>query len=71
MCLHACVFSHIQLFETSWTVACQALLSTGFSGQENQSGCGLPFLSPGDLPDPDIQPKSHMPPALAGRFFIS
>ena len=36
----------------------------GFSRQENWSG--LPFLSPGDLPDPGVEPES---PALAGRFF--
>ena len=36
-------------FVTSWTVAHQASLSMGFSRQE--CWCGLPFLSPGDLPD--------------------
>ena len=36
-------------FATPWTVACQALLSMGFSRQEYRSG--LLFLSPGDLPD--------------------
>ena len=35
---------------TSWTVACQAPLSMGFSRQEYWSG--LPFPSPSDLPDP-------------------
>ena len=38
---------------TTWTVACQAPLSMGFSRQEHWSG--LPFLSPGDLPDPRIE----------------
>ena len=38
---------------TPWTVACQAPLSMGFSRQEYWSG--LPFLSPGDLPDPGIE----------------
>ena len=42
-----------------WTVSCQALLSMGFSRQEYWSG--LPFPSPGDLPDPGIEPRS---PAL-------
>ena len=37
---------------TPWTVACQAPLSMGFSRQEYWSG--LPFPSPGDLPDPGI-----------------
>ena len=48
--------------ETSWTVACQAPLSMGFSRQEYWSG--LPFPSPGNLPDPGIEPKSLASPAL-------
>ena len=48
-------------FVTQWTVACQAPLSMGFSRQENWSG--LSFPSPGDLPNPEIEPVS---PALAG-----
>ena len=39
---------------TPWTVACQAPLFMGFSRQEYWSG--LPFLSPGDLPNPGIEP---------------
>ena len=39
-----------------WTVACQASLSMGFSGQKYWSG--LPFPSPGDLPSPGIKPRS-------------
>ena len=39
-----------------WTVNCQAPLSMGFSRQEYW--CGFPFLSPGDLPDPGIKPRS-------------
>ena len=39
---------------TPWTVACQAPLPMGFSRQGYWSG--LPFLSPGDLPDPGIRP---------------
>ena len=42
-----------------WTVACQASPSMGFSNQEYWSG--LPFPSPGDLPNPGIEPGS---PAL-------
>ena len=41
-------------FATLWTVAHQAPLSMGFSRQEYWSG--LPFPSPGDLPDPGIKP---------------
>ena len=48
--------SHVWLFVTPWTVAYQASLSMGFSRQEYWSG--LPFPSPGDLPDPGIEPGS-------------
>ena len=41
---------------TSWTVACQALQSMEFTRKEYWSG--LPFPSPGDLPDPGIEPVS-------------
>ena len=51
--------SRVQLFATLWTVAYQASQSMGFSRQEYWSG--LPFPSPGDLPDPGIEPRS---PAL-------
>ena len=44
------VYSPSPLFVTPWTVAHQAPPSTGFSRQEYWSG--LPFPSPGDLPDP-------------------
>jgi len=43
-------------FATLWTVALQAPLSMGFSWQEYWSG--LPFPSPGDLPNPGIKPTS-------------
>ena len=48
--------SRVRLFATPWTVAYQAPLSMGFSKQECWSG--LPFPSPGDLPDPGIEPGS-------------
>ena len=47
--------SLIRLFATLWTVAHQAPPSMGFSRQEYWSG--LPFPSPGDLPDPGIKPS--------------
>ena len=53
--------SRVRLFVTPWTVAYQAPPSMEFSRQEYQSG--LPFPSPGDLPDPGIEPRS---PALQG-----
>ena len=46
----------VRLFGTPWTVAYQAPLFMGFSRQEYWSG--LPFPSPGDLPDPGIKPRS-------------
>ena len=49
------------------TVACQALLSMGFSKQEYWSG--LPYPPPGDLPAPGVEPVSLMFLALAGMFF--
>ena len=51
--------SRVRFFATPWTVAHQAPLSMGFSRQEYWSG--LPFPSPGDLPNPGIEPWS---PAL-------
>ena len=58
--------SHIQLFATLWTVAHQAPPPVVFSRQEYWSG--LPFTSPGDLPDPGIIPRS---PALQAEALTS
>ena len=59
MCMHACAlshFNHIPLFVTLWTVACQALLSMGFSRQEYWNGWLC--CPPGALPDPGMEPTS-------------
>ena len=48
--------SRVRLFVTPWTVAYQLRPSMGVSKQEYWSG--LPFRSPGDLPDPGIEPGS-------------
>ena len=48
--------SRVRLFATPWTMAHQAPPSMGFSRQEYWSG--LPFPSPGDLPNPGIEPGS-------------
>ena len=48
--------SCVQLFVTPWTVAYQAPPSMGLFRQEYWSG--LPFPSPGDLPNPGIEPRS-------------
>ena len=53
------LLSHVRLFVTPWTVVYQGPLSMGFSRQEYWSG--LPFPSPGDLPNPGTEPRS---PAL-------
>ena len=55
-----------QLFETPQTVVRQAPLSMGFLRQEYWSG--LPFPSPGDLPDPGTEPGS---PALQADSLLS
>ena len=61
--------SRDQLFATLWTTAPQSRLSRGFSRQEHWSG--WPFPSPGDLPDPEIEPPSLATPALASGFFAT
>ena len=48
---------------TPWTVACQAPLSMGFLSQESWNG--LPFPSPGVLPDPGIEPRFPVWQALS------
>ena len=58
--------SRVRLFETPWTVTYQAPHSMGFSREECWSG--LPFPSPGDLPDPGIEPRS---PALQADALTS
>ena len=67
LCVHvSAVLSHVRLFVTPWTVACQAPLSMGFSRKEYWSG--LPSPSPGDLPEPWVKSTS---PALVSRFFTT
>ena len=66
--LHAVLscFSRVQLLETPWTIAHQAPLSMGLCRQEYWSG--LIFPSPGDLPNPGIEPTS---PALQADSFTA
>ena len=59
----------VRFFATPWTIAYQAPLSMEFSRQEYWSG--LPYPSPGDLPDPGIKPTSLGSLALAGGFFTT
>ena len=58
--------SHVQLLATPWTVACKVPLSMEFPRQEYWSGLSSP--SPGDLPDPGIEPGS---PALEADSLLS
>ena len=70
--LHACVlssFSRVHLFATPWTAALQAPLSMGFSRQEYCRGLLCP--PSGDLHNPEMEPASPLPPALANGFFTS
>ena len=53
------VVSHVRLFVIPWTEVCQAPLSIKFSRQEYWSG--LPFPSPGNLPDPGVKHACLMP----------
>ena len=55
-CVRAQLFSCIQFSETPWTASRQAPLSMGFSRQEYWSG--LLFTSPGNLPNPGVEPRS-------------
>ena len=63
--------SRVRLFATPWTVVYQALQSMEFSRQKYWSG--LPFPSPGDLPNPEIEPGSPtlqadaLPPEPPGK----
>ena len=66
--VRTCALSYVQVFAIPWTVDRQIPLSMGFPRQEYWSG--LPFPTPGDLPDPGIKPESPASPALAGGFFF-
>ena len=68
------VLSHVRVFANPWTLAYQAPLSMGFSRQQYWSG--LPFPSPGNLPDPGIKPRSPalqtdaLPPEPPGKSIL-
>ena len=64
MCIHVCLITSVlsDSFLTLWTIAHQAPLSMGFSRQEYWSG--LPIPSPGDLPNPGMEPVSPVTSAL-------
>ena len=64
-CVHVQSLSHVQLFVTPWTVTHQAPLS------KQECWSRLPFLTPGNLLDPGIEPVSLATSALSGRFFTT
>ena len=69
---NACVlssFSYVQFCVTLWAVAHQPPLFMGFCRKEHWSGLSCP--PPGDLPNPGIEPRSLMSPALADVFFTT
>ena len=65
-CRWALSLSHVHLFVTSWTVIRLAPLSLVYSHWRE-----LSFPSPGDFPDPGIEPTSPVSPALASGFFTT
>ena len=69
VCKHTQSLRRVWLLAIPWTVAREAPLYSGFSRPEYRSG--LPFPTPGDLPDSGIELVSPASPALAGRFFTT
>ena len=80
VCVCVCVFSHVWLFVTLRTIACQSPLFMGFSKQAHWSG--LPRPPPGDLPHPGMElvspalqadslPLSHQGSLQASSQFVN
>ena len=64
-----CMLSHVQLFETPWTVACQVPLSMIFFQARILEWVAISYSR--DLPDPGIKPTSLVSSALAGGFLTT
>ena len=64
-----CPVAQLCLFRASWTLAHQAPLPMEFLRQGYWSGGPCP--TPGDLPNPGVQPMSLVSPALAGGVFTT
>ena len=62
-------FSHVWLFATPWTVACQTPLSMVFSRQEYWDG--LPCPPPGDFSNPGVEPGSLVSPAQVDSLLLA
>ena len=69
LCTCMCVVSRTWLFVAPWTIGLQVPLPMGSPRQEFRSR--EPFPTPGDLPNPGMEPKSFVSPALTGRFFTT
>ena len=71
VCVCVCVLSHSVVSDstTAWTIDHQSPLFMELSRQEYWNG--LPFPTPGDLPDPSMESTSLVSPALAGGFFTA
>ena len=67
VCVHACMLSHVQLFATPWTIACQASLSMEIFKQKYRNG--LPFPSPRGLPEPEVESVSCI--SCTGRQILN
>ena len=65
-CALCVAISHVLLFVTPWTIVHKAPFSMGFSRQEYYSG--LPFPTPGGLPNPGIEPMPLVPPAFSASI---
>ena len=63
------IYCVLRLYAAPWAVAQQVSLSMEFSRQDYWNG--LPFPTPGDLPDPGIESVSLVSPTLAGRFITT
>ena len=64
--VHAHAFNHIWFFVTPWAIDPRLLCPWDFPGKNIKHW--LPFPTPGDLPNPGIEPTSLVSPALAGRL---
>ena len=69
VCTHMCKLSPVWLFVTPWTVAHQVPLPMEFPRQEYWSG--LPYPSPGGLPNPGIKPMSPLSPELLADSLLA
>ena len=70
-CVCVQLLSHVWLIVIPWTIACQALLSMSMEFSRQEYCFGLPFPTPGNLPNPGTEPVSPVFPTWAGRFLTA